>query len=140
MIVNTAYIYMGGGVAVNPNLFQDGVSNYPVVFISSSISSDGLYLPYKGSAATFSELPLTDFNSLTLSATLKGGPADTTVVKIEFYDAFDRLIETESVTFRNSAGTRTVNIPSSAKIQNAKIKITNTSTIKNVTINSALLS
>lgn len=139
MIVNTAYIYMGGGAAVNPNLFQDGVSNYPVVFTSSaSISSDGVYLPYNYSSATFSELPLTDFNSLTLSITIKGSAG--TILPIEFYDASGSLIETVSVEFRGSGGTKTANIPSPAKIENAKIKITNKSSIANITINSALLS
>lgn len=138
MIVNTAYIYMGGGAAVNPNLFQDGVSNYPVVFISSSLSSDGLYLPYKGSAATFSELPLTDFNSLTLSVTIKG--AASVRFPIEFYDASGSLIETVYVKFSEPGGTSTVNIPSSAKIENAKIKITKISDIATITISRALLS
>ena len=72
MIVNTAYIYMGvggggGGEPANPNLWQDGVSNYPVEFTNSSISSDGLHLAKGGGAATFSELILTGFNSLTIS-------------------------------------------------------------------------
>ena len=139
MIVNTAYIYMGGGATVNPNLWQDGVSNYPVVFISSSsISSDGLYLPYNTSAATFSELPLTDFNSLTLSVTIKG--ASGTLLPIGFYDASGSLIETVTAEFKGSGGTTTVNIPSSAKIQNAKIKITNKSSIATITVNSAVLS
>lgn len=139
MIVNTAYIYMGGGAAVNPNLFQDGVSNYPVVFIGSAlISSDGLYLPPYSTSATFSELPLTDFNSLTLSIKIKG--ADGTILPIEFYDASGSLIETVSVEFRGSGGTKTVNIPSSAKIENAKIKITNKSSRATITISSALLS
>ena len=69
MIVNTAYIYMGGGAAVNPNLWQDGVANYPVEFKNSSISSNGLKLNKTGSDATFSELQLTGFNSLTISFT-----------------------------------------------------------------------
>lgn len=138
MIVNTAYIYMGGGAAVNPNLFQDGVSNYPVVFNNSSISSDGLYLNPYGSFATFSELPLTDFNSLTLSIKIKG--TDGTILPIEFYDASGSLIETVSANFSGSGGTKTVNIPSSAKIENAKIKITNNSSRATITISSALLS
>lgn len=138
MIVNTAYIYMGGGAAVNPNLWQDGVSNYPVVFTNSSISSDGLHLNSNGSAATFSELPLTDFNSLTLSITIKG--ADGTLLPIGFYDASGSLIETVTANFKGSGGTTTVNIPSSAKIQNAKIKITNKSNIATITVNSAVLS
>lgn len=139
MIVNTAYIYMGGGAAVNPNLFQDGVSNYPVVFTSSaSISSDGVYLPYSYSSATFSELPLTDFNSLTLSIIIKG--ADGTILPIEFYDASGSQIETVSAEFKGSGGTSSVNIPGAAKIENAKIKITNKSSIAKITISSALLS
>ena len=138
MIVNTAYIYMGGGAAVNPNLFQDGVSNYPVVFTNgSSISSEGVILKSRGSA-TFSELPLTDFNSLTLSVRIKG--ADGTILPIEFYDASGSKIGTESANFSGSGGTKPVNIPSSAKIENAKIKITNQSGIATITISSALLS
>ena len=67
MIVNTAYIYMGnGGAAVNPNLWQDGVSNYPVEFNNSSISAVGLLLN-KNATATFSELQLTDFANLKIS-------------------------------------------------------------------------
>ena len=144
MIVNTAYIYMGsGGAQVNPNLWQDGGSNYPVVFQKgSSISADGLYLKKEGGAATFSELRLTGFNSLTISMTTKlfiDAP-----IKIEFLNSSDQLLGTETVTFKGStSGTpapKTVNIPSSAKIQNAKIRMTNTSKNISATLFSALLS
>lgn len=140
MIVNTAYIYMGsGGAPVNPNLWQDGVSNYPVEFAKgSTISSDGLHLPYAGGAATFSELQLTDFNSLTLSATITAFAKVS--IDIEFYDVSGSLIGTEIAQFSKSGGTTTVNIPSSAKIQNAKIKILDNNMVYEVTINSALLS
>ena len=71
MIVNTAYIYMGvggggGGTPANPNLWQDGVANYPVEFTNSSISADGLLLN-KNATATFSELQLTDFANLKIT-------------------------------------------------------------------------
>ena len=144
MIVNTAYIYMGsGGAPVNPNLWQDGVSNYPVAFTKgSSISADGLYLKKEGGAATFSELRLTGFNSLTISMTTK--LFIDVPIKIEFLNSSDQLLGTETVTFKGStSGTpepKTVNIPSSAKIQNAKIRMTNTSKNISATLSSTLLS
>lgn len=139
MIVNTAYIYMGGGAAVNPNLWQDGVANYPVEFTNSSISADGLILPNNGSAATFSKLSLSDFNSLTLSG--NASPAfGTTKIVIEFFNSAGQSLGTETMTFSTSYKTLTVNIPSSAKLKNAKIKITNTATGKSFTVSTALLS
>lgn len=142
MIVNTAYIYMGGGGApVNPNLWQDGVSNYPVVFTNgSSISSDGLKLAKNGGAATFSELQLTGFNSLTITR-----PSDFTsiapaIVAIEFFNSAGQLLGTESANIPASSSAITVNIPSSAKIKNTKIKMTNKHKNNNITLVSALLS
>ena len=125
MIVNTAYIYMGGGgTPVNPNLWQDGVSNYPVVFTNSSISAAGLNFSAPAGDATFSELPLTYFNRLTLSGK-STGPGATSKVKItiEFYSKDNVLIGTKTVEFLRSENSVAVDIPSSAKIQNAKIKI-----------------
>ena len=144
MIVNTAYIYMGsGGAQVNPNLWQDGGSNYPVVFQKgSSISADGLSLPKNRGAATFSELQLTGFNSLTLSINTR--VFIDIPITIEFYNSADQLLGTETVKFKGStSGTpepKTANIPSSAKVQNAKIKMTNTSANVSATLFSALLS
>lgn len=140
MIVNTAYIYMGGGAAVNPNLWQDGVSNYPVSFKNSSISSDGLHLPKGGSAATFSELQLTSFNSLTISRDPNVQLFANLNITIEFFNSADQLLGTETATFSKSVVTQTVNIPSSAKIQNAKISIKNTNKNYAITLVSALLS
>ena len=142
MIVNTAYIYMGGGAAVNPNLWQDGVSNYPVEFTNSSISSEGLNFTSKPGAATFSELPLTYFNSLTLSGRTTGGSITAQVeININFYSGDNVLLGTTTAAFPKSGGSVTVDIPSSAKIQNAKIKIEK-STYGNatLTLSSALLS
>lgn len=151
MIVNTAYIYMGvgggggggGGTPANPNLWQDGVSNYPVAFTKgSSISADGLKLPKNSGAATFSELQLTGFNSLTISVNTR--VVIDIPIKIEFLNSAGQLLGTETVTFKGSqSGTpapQTVNIPSSAKIQNAKISMTNTSKNVSATLFSALLS
>ena len=144
MIVNTAYIYMGsgGGAPINPNLRQDGVSNYPVEFNNSSISSDGLYLQKNGGNATFSELQLTGFNSLTISVNTR--MIIDIPIKIEFFNSAGQLLGKETVTFKVSAsGTpapKTVNIPSSAKIQTAKIRMTNTSKNVSGTLSSAVLS
>lgn len=140
MIVNTAYIYMGGGAAVNPNLWQDGVSNYPVVFKNSSISSDGLHLPKDVSAATFSELQLTSFNSLTISRDPNVQLFANLNITIEFFNSADQLLGTETATFSRSVVTQTVNIPSAAKIQNAKIRMTNRNKNYTITLVSALLS
>lgn len=147
MIVNTAYIYMGsGGAPVNPNLWQNGVSNYPVEFTKdSSISSDGLVLTSRGGSATFSELRLTGFNSLTISL-----PQGTkfffteTTITIEFLNSAGQMLGTETVTYKAFAtvNPQTVNIPSPAKTQNAKIRITNSVAMNNyiITLSSALLS
>lgn len=142
MIVNTAYIYMGsggGGEPANPNLWQDGVSNYPVTFTKyCSISSKGVLLSESGSA-TFSELQLTGYNSLTISR-VTGSFAAQNNIKIEFFNSADQLLGTETATFKTDMQSKTVNIPGSAKIQNAKIRMTNTSKIAPVTLSSALLS
>ena len=150
MIVNTAYIYMGvgggggggGETPVNPNLWQDGVSNYPVVFTNkSSISPDGLELTHYGGSATFSELQLTGFNSLTINPPPNPVFVDIPIV-IEFFNSAGQKLGTETVTFKFGEGAQpqTVNIPSSAKIQNAKIRIKNNSRNASITLSSALLS
>ena len=142
MIVNTAYIYMGsgggGGEPANPNLWQDGVANYPVEFTNSSISADGLLLN-KNSTATFSELQLTDFANLKITG--NNGQFLNIEIKFEFFDSSDQLLGTRSATFppSTSTSTRTVEVPSKARIKNAKIKITNT-TRYSVTLISAVLS
>ena len=143
MIVNTAYIYMGsgggGGEPANPNLWQNGVSNYPVEFTGNcSISSDGLKLSETGSA-TFSELQLTGYNSLTLSR-VTGAFAYQLDIKIEFLNSEGQLLGKETAAFKANAQTQTVNIPGSAKIQNAKIRMTNTAKIFIVKLSSAVLS
>lgn len=142
MIVNTAYIYMGdSGAPVNPNLWQDGVSNYPVVFTNnSSISSDGLKLAKNGGAATFSELRLSGFNSLTISRDPDALLFYNLAVTIEFFNSAGQLLGTETATFSDRVKTQTVNIPSSAKIKNAKIAMTNTWKNNPITLVSALLS
>ena len=141
MIVNTAYIYMGngggGGTPANPNLWQDGVSNYPVEFTNSSISADGLLLN-KNATATFSELQLTDFANLKISG--KNGQLLNIEIKFEFFDSSDQLLGTRIATFPPSTSTRTVEVPRKARIKNAKIKITNTTTRYSVTLISAVLS
>lgn len=143
MIVNTAYIYMGdggggGGTPANPNLWQDGVANYPVEFTNSSISADGLLLN-KNATATFSELQLTDYNSLTISRVIGSGafPID---IKIEFLNSEGQLLGKAAASFIADTQPQTVNIPGSAKIQNAKIRMTNTSKVLAVTLSSAVLS
>ena len=143
MIVNTAYIYMGsggGGTPANPNLWQDGVSNYPVVFTNSSISADGLLLRKNGGAATFSELRLTDFNSLKISKNKNSTVFSEISIKIEFFNSADQLLGTETVKLSNSVTNKTLNIPSAAKIQNVKIRMTNTNKMSDITLVSALLS
>lgn len=151
MIVNTAYIYMGsggggggGGTPVNPNLWQDGVSNYPVKFTNkSSISSKYLNLTYGGGSAAFSELLLTGFNSLTITVYRGGNTYYNIPIKIEFFNSSGQLLGTETATFTYSSMSttppQTVNIPSAAKIQNAIIKMTNDSS-KAVKFASAVLS
>ena len=143
MIVNTAYIYMGsgggGGEPANPNLWQDGVANYPVEFTKNSSIKPKYLSLISGGSATFSELLLTGFNSLTIS---KYG--DTFIpnipINIEFFNSSDQLLGTETVTFTYSTTTQSVNIPSAAKIQNAKIRMTNENSSKNINLSSAVLS
>ena len=147
MIVNTAYIYMGaggggGGTPVNPNLWQDGVSNYPVVFTNnSSISSAGLNFISLPGAATFSELTLTYFNKLTLTGRASGGGITTKVeININFYSGDNVLLGTATASFTKSGNSVAVDIPSSAKIQNAKIKIEKSAYGNSLTLSSALRS
>ena len=146
MIVNTAYIYMGsgggGGEPVNPNLWQDGVSNYPVVFTGGcSISAGGLNFTQKPCDATFSELTLTQFNSLTLSGrTSASGMNPKVEIGIEFYSSDNVLIGTTTAAFSQSGNSVTIDIPSSAKIQNAKIKMKNAAYGYPSTLSSAVLS
>ena len=144
MIVNTAYIYMGngggGGEPANPNLWQNGVSNYPVELTNSTITATGLNFITGLGDATFSELPLTYFNRLTLTGRLTNGPTRTSEISIEFYRSDNVLIGTTTAEFPRSEKSVTVDIPSSAKIQNAKIKIKKTDYPSSLTFSSALLS
>lgn len=126
MIVYPAYIYMGRGAPVNPYLWQDGVSNYPVEFTNSVLYDGGLGINANGGSATFSELPLSGFNSLTISGRGSVQFVDA-VVTFEFFDTVGQLLGTETAKFSNSGNTRTVNIPTSARIKNAKIKMSNNS-------------
>ena len=149
MIVNTAYIYMGvggggGGTPANPNLWQDGVSNYPVEFTNNSlISSRYLNLTKGGGSAAFSELLLTGFNSLTITVYQGGNEYFNIPIKIEFFNSSGQLLGTETAKFTYSSISttqpKTVNIPSAAKIQNAKIRMTNDGN-KTVKFASAVLS
>ena len=143
MIVNTAYIYMGsGGAPVNPNLWQDGVSNYPVAFTGDcSISAGGLNFTQTPGDATFSELTLKQFNSLTLSGrTSASGINPKIEIGIEFYSSDNVLIGTTTATFSKSGNSVAVDIPSSAKIPNAKIKIEKAKCGSDATLSSAVLS
>lgn len=137
MIVNTAYPFMGEkGPSVNPYLWQDGVSNYPVQFTRANISIEGLKINSNGGSATFSEMTLTKFTSLTITGE---GSANmgSVAVNIEFYSD-DALIGKETVNFSKSGNTRNVNIPISARVKNAKIKMSNKSSY-NVTMSEAVL-
>ena len=130
-----------GGTPVNPNLWQDGVSNYPVELTNSTISSAGLNFTQAAGAATFSELTLTNFNRLTISGKSAGSGINAKAeISISFYTSDNVLLGTTTATFTKSGGSVTVNIPSSAKIQNAKIKIQNKAYGNPVTLASALLS
>ena len=143
MIVNTAYIYMGsggGGEPANPNLWQNGVSNYPVEFTNSSIKAEGLKFITGLGDATFSELPLTYFNRLTLTGRINSGPTRTFEISIEFYSSDNVLIGTTTAEFPRSEKSVTVDIPSSAKIQNAKINIKKTHYPSSLNFPSAVLS
>ena len=126
MIVNPAYIYMGsgGGEPVNPYLWQDGVYNYPVEFSGAhEFSEDGLDLTSAGATATFSELQLTGFRNLTVTA--GNGFISSRGIKltVEFLNSNGQSLGTETATFFSSERTQAVTIPSSARIKNAKIKI-----------------
>lgn len=142
MIVNTAYIYMGDGAAVNPNLWQDGVSNYPATFTGGcQISRDGLYFPSPAGDATFSELPLTNFNTLTITGRVFYDMPLQTNISIEFYSRDNVLIGTSGATITTYGATAAINIPSSAKIKNARIKIKKDATPGfYITLSSAVLS
>ena len=132
---------MGGGAAVNPNLWQDGVSNYPVELTYSSISSEGLNFTSVPGAATFSELPLTHFNSLTLTGRrISGGSQADVDIVINFYSSDNMLIGTTTATFSKSGNSVAVDIPISAKIPNAKIKIEKAKYGSDATLSSAVLS
>lgn len=136
MIVNPAYIYMGGA-AVNPYLWQDGVANYPVEFTNSGLYPAGLGINAHSGSVTFSELQLTGFKNLTITGSGSGQIVDATIT-IEFFNNDGQLLGTESAKFSSSGKTRTVSIPAPARIKNAKIKMSNNSP-SSATLNSALL-
>jgi len=142
MIVNTAYIYMGGGAAVNPNLWQDGVSNYPAALNKSKITTDGLVFTNAAGTAIFSDLTLTHFNSLKLSGRATGPTITAKVtIDVEFRGADDNLLGSSTATFSRSGETVSLTIPSSAKVSNAKIKIAkNYTSGMTLTLISAMLS
>ena len=143
MFVYPAYIYMSnGGTPANPNLWQDGVSNYPATLDKSNITTAGLVFTTNAGTAIFSDLPLTHFNSLKLSGHTAGAGMSAKVsVEIEFRDSNDTLLGNASATFSKSGDSVSMNIPTSAKVPNAKIKIAkNYTPSATLTLISAMLS
>lgn len=67
MIVNTAYPFMIAKTpAANPNLFENGVSNYQTAFTNASLDASGLSLQNSGKAS-FYNIPLSNFSILNFS-------------------------------------------------------------------------
>lgn len=67
MIVNTAYPFMIAKTpAANPNLFENGVSNYQTAFTNASLDTSGLNLQ-SGGIADFYGIPLSKFSILNFS-------------------------------------------------------------------------
>ena len=67
MIVNTAYPFMiAKKPAANPNLFENGVSNYQTAFTNASLDASGLLLQNNGKAS-FYNIPLSKFSILNFS-------------------------------------------------------------------------
>ena len=67
MIVNTAYPFMIARTpAANPNLFENGVSNYQTAFTNASLDTSGLSLQ-PNATADFYNIPLSKFSILNFS-------------------------------------------------------------------------
>ena len=67
MIVNTAYPFMIAKTpAANPNLFENGVSNYQTSFTGASLDTSGLNLQ-PNATADFYNIPLSKFSILNFS-------------------------------------------------------------------------
>lgn len=65
MIVNTAYIYMGGGdVPVNPVIFQQNEINYKYSGTNFTKTSEGYFEMQSNSELIFENLDLTNFEKL----------------------------------------------------------------------------
>ena len=72
MIVNTAYPFMIAKTpAANPNLFENGVSNYQTAFTNASLDASGLSLQNSGKASFYS-IPLSNFSILNFSGVTVG--------------------------------------------------------------------
>ena len=69
MIVNTAYIYMGGGgAAVNPVIFSQNEINYKYTGTNFKITADGYIEMDSNSELMFENLDLTTFEKLAVKA------------------------------------------------------------------------
>ena len=84
MIVNTAYPFMIAKTpAANPNLFENGVSNYQTAFNRASLDTSGLKLQ-TNATADFYGIPLSKFSILNFSG--NGGAFSKSTIYIEVLD------------------------------------------------------
>ena len=94
MIVNTAYPFMIAKTpAANPNLFENGVSNYQTSFTKASLDTSGLKLQ-PNATADFYNIPLSKFSILNFSG--NGGSFSKSTVYIEVLDTNGTSIYTSN--------------------------------------------
>ena len=94
MIVNTAYPFMIAKTpAANPNLFENGVSNYQTSFTKASLDTSGLHLQ-PNATADFYNIPLSKFSILNFSG--NGGAFAKSTIYIEVLDTNGTSIYTSN--------------------------------------------
>lgn len=140
MIVNTAYPFMIAKTpAANPNLFENGVSNYQTAFTNASLDASGLSLQNSGKAS-FYNIPLSNFSILNFSGVAAGFSKGRVWIAILDTNGneIDRSSFFELNTSSSGASDRTFTIPEQYRQDGYGIQFITTTT--RVTIYSASLS
>lgn len=122
MIVNTAYIYMGGGgAAVNPVIFSQNEINYKYTGTNFKITSDGYIEMDSNSELIFENLDLTTFEKLAVKVE-NNYPRDQ-YLTANVIDSSGNVSADISMRFYgNNTSTNRFNIPPEFKKTKMKIK------------------
>lgn len=139
MIVNTAYIYMGGGgTTVNPVIFSQNEINYKYTGTNFNKTADNYFEMLGNSELIFENLDLTNFENLKVIA--KNNNPRKLYLTVNFIDSSGQVSDDIKKTISaNGAPTLTFNIPLDFKNRKMKIKFS-TAASDTLILKSAILS